>query len=126
MQNSQGNNLDVMSGRRIQGNHVVSQRQVTTEDHYAIIRQTPQQMQHEVNAGVINHMGPHYTPRPPDLGHSDLNINITNGPDINSEDVKAQSTNGNDMDVVPETPNLDQEEGEEQLARLSIGRVSSI
>jgi hypothetical protein len=110
-QNSQGNNLEVMSGRGNQGNHVISQRQVINEDHHEIIRQAPQQMQHEVNAGTINHMGPHHTPRPPELGLSDPNFNITNGPDIHSEDVQAQSTNGDDMDVVLETPNLDQEAG---------------
>jgi hypothetical protein len=45
------------------------------------------------------------------MDHSVHNTNNINGPNINSGDVQVQSTNGDEMDFVPETPILDQEDG---------------
>ncbi|KAK2380517.1 phragmoplast orienting kinesin [Trifolium repens] len=72
---------------------------------------TPPQVQHEIHGDPANYMGPHHTPRPPDMDHSVHNTNNINGPNMNSGDVQVQSTNGDEMDFVPETPILDQEDG---------------
>ncbi|KAK2359196.1 zinc ion binding / nucleic acid binding protein [Trifolium repens] len=95
-----------------QGSYETSQQNDGPRDQQVITGPDPHATR-EIIPGVTNsHAGPHHMTRPPDdvpLGqHVDHNIV---GPNVNSDTSQVQRIDGEDMEIVQETPNLDQPEG---------------
>jgi hypothetical protein len=112
-QNIPGRKKGELPRRENQSIDGVSQRHVVvTNDPHAIIGQAPQHNNNEIDGVENSHVGIHHKPRPPDATQSGQVTNRKlDGPNIQSGEMQAQRVDGEDMEIVPETPNLDQEEG---------------
>jgi hypothetical protein len=111
IQNNQGRKKGELTKGGNQGNNEVRQKGITN-DHHEIIGHVPPNNNHEFNAVDNSHVGDHHTPRPPDAPQPGQTSNIILiGPNSQSEEPQAQKINEEDMEIVPETPSLDQEEG---------------
>jgi hypothetical protein len=83
-----------------------------TNNQSVIMRQDPHYDSAAISGANVSRTGPHHTPRPPEMSQPDRNIDyITNGPNTQVEETQAQPTGDEVMEIVQETPNLDQEEG---------------
>jgi hypothetical protein len=95
-----------------QGKNEISQRKDDTSNHHDIIGQAPH-INDDRGEGVINaHGGPHHMPRPPDNDQVGQACNHnTIGPNNYEGETQDQRIGEEDMEIIPETPNLDQQEG---------------
>jgi hypothetical protein len=116
--NQNGNNIQILkrtnkeasTRKENHDNQEVTMRQESTRDKQGIIGQAPHST-HEGANGINNsHVGLHHMPRPPDgdqLGQI-VNQNII-GPNSHEGDTPHQRIEEEDMEIIPETPNLDQQ-----------------
>jgi hypothetical protein len=94
------------------GNVAVHHGNNETNDQGVIMRQAPHNNFAAISGANESRVGPHHTPRPPDMSQPNQNIDhIPHGPSTPVEEIQAQPTGDEAMEIVQETPNLDQEEG---------------
>ncbi|WJX68572.1 hypothetical protein P8452_52926 [Trifolium repens] len=112
MQILQRTNNEDLTKRGNQGSYEISQRQDDTSNQYGIIRQVPH-INYDRGEGNNNaHVGLHHTPRPLDQDHLGQAVNHnTIGPNTHDGETQDQRLCEEDMEIIPETPNLDQQEG---------------
>jgi hypothetical protein len=101
-----------LTRRENQGNNEISQNQSVTNDKHGTTAEDP----HIIHEGVIaannSLVGPHHMPRPPNNNHMGLDANQNTIRPI-SQDATPQSQRSDeeDMEIIAETPNLDQQDG---------------
>jgi hypothetical protein len=112
MQILQRTNNEDLTKRGNQGSYEISQRQDGTSNQYGIIRQVPHVNHDRGEGNVIDLVGLHHTPRPPEHDQLDQAANYnTNGPNNHDKEIQDQRTGDEDMEIIPETPNLNQPAG---------------
>jgi hypothetical protein len=111
-QNIQARKNEVLTRGENQGDYEMYKDKSFTSDQHAIIGRAPHNIHEEINRVDISHVGTNHAPRPPEgtqLGQ--VNNQPIIGPNIHVEVIQAQRVNEEDMEIVAETPNLDQEDG---------------
>jgi hypothetical protein len=95
-----------------QDDYEMYQERSFTSDQHAIIRRAPHNTHEGVNGVDISHVGTNHAPRPLEgIQLGQVNSQPIIGPNIHVEVIQAQGVAGEDMEIVAETPNLDQEDG---------------
>ncbi|KAK2413422.1 hypothetical protein P8452_59062 [Trifolium repens] len=108
----QRTNKEALTKGDNQGRYGISQRQEDTSNQYGIIRQVPHVNHDRGEGNVIDLVGLHHTPRPPEHDQLDQAANYnTNGPNNHDKEIQDQRTGDEDMEIIPETPNLNQPAG---------------